>query len=61
MIGVLASASLAKGINALFDAVGKFFSDLAAVHWGALTFGMVLFALNLTMRSRAIFNSLRAA
>jgi uncharacterized protein (TIRG00374 family) len=61
VIGVLASASLAKGINAFFDAVGKFFSDLAAVHWGALTFGMVLFALNLTLRSRAIFNSLRAA
>jgi uncharacterized membrane protein YbhN (UPF0104 family) len=58
---VLASASLVKGINAFFDAVGKFFSDLAAVHWGALIFGMVLFALNLTVRSRAIFNSMRAA
>jgi uncharacterized membrane protein YbhN (UPF0104 family) len=61
VIGVLASASLAKGINAFFDAVGKFFSDLAAVHWGALIAGVVFFALNLTLRSRAIFHSMRAA
>jgi uncharacterized membrane protein YbhN (UPF0104 family) len=58
---VLASASLSKSIDQFFNAVGKFFSDLAAVHWGALIFGMVLFALNLTVRSRAIFNSMRAA
>jgi len=58
---VLASASFSKSIDSFFDAVGKFFSDLAAVHWGALIFAMVLFALNLTLRSRAIFNSMRAA
>jgi uncharacterized membrane protein YbhN (UPF0104 family) len=61
VIGVLASASLTAGIDAFFDAVGKFFSDLAAVHWGALIMGVVFFALNLTLRSRAIFHSMRAA
>ncbi len=43
------------------DAVGQFFSDLAAVHWGALLLGLLFFGLNLTLRSRAFFNSLRAA
>ena len=61
MIGVLASASFSKSVDQFFNGVGKFFSDLAAVHWGALALGMVLFALNLTSRSRAIFNSMRAA
>jgi uncharacterized protein (TIRG00374 family) len=61
VIRVLASASLSKSIDQFFDGVGKFFSDLAAVHWGALILGMVFFALNLTLRSRAIFNSMRAA
>jgi uncharacterized protein (TIRG00374 family) len=58
---VLASASLARTISAFFDAVGSFFSNLAAVHWGALLVGLLFFAANLTLRSRAIFNSLRAA
>ncbi len=58
---MLASASFSKSIDSFFGAVGKFFSDLAAVHWGALTVAMVLFALNLTLRSRAIFHSMRAA
>jgi uncharacterized membrane protein YbhN (UPF0104 family) len=59
--GVLASASLGRSISDFFDAVGSFFSDLAAVHWGALLLGLLFFAANLTLRSRAIFNSLRAA
>src|SRR5881394_3010622 len=57
----MASASIANSISSFFDAVGKFFSDLAAVHWGALLLGLVFFGLNLTLRSRAFFNSLRAA
>jgi uncharacterized membrane protein YbhN (UPF0104 family) len=59
--GVLASASLGRSISDFFNAVGSFFSDLAAVHWGALMLGLLFFAANLTLRSRAIFNSLRAA
>jgi uncharacterized protein (TIRG00374 family) len=58
---VLASASLGKSFSGFLSAVGKFFSDLAAVHWGALLLGLAFFALNLTIRSRAIFHSLRAA
>ena len=57
----LASTSLSHSINSFFDAVGQFFSDLAAVHWPALVLGLLFFMLNLTIRSRAFFNSLRAA
>jgi uncharacterized protein (TIRG00374 family) len=61
VLGGLASASLGKSLSGFLAAVGKFFGDLAAVHWGALVVGLVFFALNLTLRSRAIFHSLRAA
>src|SRR5581483_9338975 len=39
----------------------KFFSNLAAVDWGSLALGLVFFAVYLTIRSRAYFNTLRAA
>jgi uncharacterized protein (TIRG00374 family) len=58
---LLASTSISHSINSFFDAVGQFFSDLAAVHWPALLLGLLFFGLNLTVRSRAFFNSLRAA
>ncbi|MGI8803683.1 MAG: lysylphosphatidylglycerol synthase transmembrane domain-containing protein [Solirubrobacteraceae bacterium] len=57
----LASASLAHSISAFFDAVGRFFANLAAVHWGALLLALLFFGANLTLRSRAIFHTLRAA
>ena len=57
----LASTSIGHSLSAFFDAAGKFFSDLAAVHWGALVLGLAFFGLNLTLRSRAFFHSLRAA
>ncbi len=57
----LASASLGQSISTFFDAVGQFFSDLAAVHWPALVLGLLFFGLNLTLRSRGFFHSLRAA
>jgi uncharacterized protein (TIRG00374 family) len=56
-----ASTSIGQSISSFLDAAGKFFSDLAAVHWGALALGLAFFGLNLTLRSRAFFNSLRAA
>ncbi len=56
-----ASASLGKSLSSFFDAAGKFFTDLAAVHWLALALGLAFFGLNLTIRSRAFFHSLRAA
>lgn len=56
-----ASASVGQSISSFFDAVGQFFTDLAAVHWPALLLGLMFFGLNLTIRSRAFFHSLRAA
>jgi uncharacterized protein (TIRG00374 family) len=57
----MASTSLGQSLSSFFDAVGKFFSDLAAVHWPALLLGLLFFGANLTLRSRAFFHSLRAA
>jgi uncharacterized protein (TIRG00374 family) len=57
----LASASIGQSISSFLSAAGQFFSDLAAVHWAALLAGLVFFGLNLTLRSRGDFNSLRAA
>jgi len=56
-----ASTSVADSLTTFFDAVGKFFSDLAAVHWGRLAVGLFLFGANLALRSRAFFSILRAA
>lgn len=53
--------SLAHSFDSFVKAAGQFFSDLAAVHWGALALGLAFFGLNLTLRSRAFFHSLRAA
>jgi uncharacterized membrane protein YbhN (UPF0104 family) len=55
------ATSFAHSFNAFTEAAGKFFSDLAAVHWGALVLGLAFFGCNLTLRSRAFFHSLRAA
>jgi len=57
----LAAGSLGQALDSFFSAVGQFFSDLAHVHWGALVLGLAFFGLNLTLRSRATFNVLRAA
>jgi uncharacterized protein (TIRG00374 family) len=58
---VIVSTSVGHSISSFLDAVGKFFSDLAAVHWPALLVGLLFFGANLTLRSRAFFHSLRAA
>jgi uncharacterized membrane protein YbhN (UPF0104 family) len=57
----IASTSVTNSLNSFVEAAGQFFSDLAAVHWGALVLGLTFFGLNLTLRSRAFFHSLRAA
>lgn len=61
MHALLASASIGHSLSSFFDAVGQFFSDLEAVHWWLLFLGLAFFGLNLTLRSRAFFHSLRAA
>ncbi len=58
---MLASASIGQSLTSFLDSVGKFFNDIAQLHWGALVIGLLFFALNLTARSRAFYNSLRAA
>ncbi len=57
----VALTSVAHSFDSFVEAAGQFFSDLAAVHWGALVLGLGFFGLNLTLRSRAFFHSLRAA
>ncbi|HEY5260582.1 MAG TPA: lysylphosphatidylglycerol synthase transmembrane domain-containing protein [Solirubrobacteraceae bacterium] len=57
----IGSTSVAQSFDSFVEAAGQFFSDLAAVHWGALVLGLAFFGLNLTLRSRAFFHSLRAA
>src|ERR1700690_2856347 len=57
----LASASLGQSLSSFFGAVGQFFSAPEAVHWSLLLLGLAFFGLNLTLRSRAFFHSLRAA
>jgi uncharacterized protein (TIRG00374 family) len=56
-----ASTSIGHTLESFFNATNKFFSDLAAVHWPLLVLGLLFFGLNLTLRSRAYFNALRAA
>jgi uncharacterized protein (TIRG00374 family) len=58
---VTASTSVTQSFNSFVEASGQFLSDLAAVHWGALVLALIFFGSNLTLRSRAFFNSLRAA
>jgi uncharacterized protein (TIRG00374 family) len=58
---LLASASIGDSISSFLNAVGQFFTDLEAVSWGLLLLGLAFFGLNLTLRSRAFFHSLRAA
>ena len=54
-------ASLGDDISSFFNAVGKFFSSLADIHFGALLIALVAFGIYLTIRSRAAFHILRAA
>jgi uncharacterized membrane protein YbhN (UPF0104 family) len=54
-------ASLGSSLDAFFNAVDSFFSNLAAVQWGALSLALALQLAHLLCRSRAWFNTLRAA
>jgi uncharacterized membrane protein YbhN (UPF0104 family) len=55
------SASVGSSIDAFFEAVETFFSNLAAVQWGALAVALLLHFAHILCRSRAWFNALRAA
>jgi uncharacterized membrane protein YbhN (UPF0104 family) len=54
-------ASLGSSLDAFFNAAETFFSNLAAVQWGALGFALLLHFTHIGCRSRAWFNTLRAA
>jgi uncharacterized membrane protein YbhN (UPF0104 family) len=54
-------ATLASSLDAFWNAVETFFSNLAAVHWGALLLALMLHLGHMGCRSRAWFNTLRAA
>jgi uncharacterized membrane protein YbhN (UPF0104 family) len=49
------------GIGSFFDAVGKFFDSIAAIHWASLLLGLLCFGTYLSIRARAFFHVLRAA
>jgi len=53
--------SVGSTIDHLLGSAGKFFSQLASLSWGALLIGLVFYALYLLLRSRALFNAVRAA
>jgi len=53
--------SVVTTITNLIDAAGTFFSQLADLSWVPLLVGLVLYAGYLLLRSRALFNALRAA
>lgn len=54
-------ASIGSDVGQFFDSAGKFFSSLAGLSWGSLLLGWLCFAAYLTLRSRALYNSLRLA
>jgi uncharacterized membrane protein YbhN (UPF0104 family) len=58
---VFPAASLGSSLDAFVDAVQAFFSNLAAVQWGALAVALLLHSGHLLCRSRGWFNTLRAA
>src|SRR5918992_9345 len=60
-LGGVPLASIGDSFTSFFDAVGDFFSNLAAVNWFALFAGLSFFVGYLTVRARASFHILRAA
>jgi uncharacterized membrane protein YbhN (UPF0104 family) len=53
--------SIGDTINTLLHSAGGFFSHLASLNWLTLALGLALYALYLLLRSRALFNAVRAA
>ncbi len=54
-------ASVASTISKFLDNAGQFFSQIANLSWGSLLLALALYALYLLLRSRALFNAVRAA
>ena len=58
---VIPGALPLASIGSFFDAIGSFFDSLSRVGWVPLFLGAVSFVIYLTLRSRAFYNTLRAA
>jgi uncharacterized membrane protein YbhN (UPF0104 family) len=54
-------ASIGSTISQLINSAGTFISQLTSLSWLSLLLGLALYALYLLLRSRALFNALRAA
>jgi uncharacterized membrane protein YbhN (UPF0104 family) len=54
-------ASIGSTIDGLINSIGTFLSQLASLSWFSLVIGLALYAVYLLLRSRALFNALRAA
>jgi len=54
-------AGILESIGSVFDAIGSFWSNLAAVDFLALLAGLTAFVIYQSLRARASFNILRAA
>jgi uncharacterized membrane protein YbhN (UPF0104 family) len=54
-------ASVGGTIDGLLDSAGKFFSQIANLSWVSLLIGLAFYSLYLLLRSRALFNAIRAA
>ena len=55
------SGAIGESFRSFFDAVDDFFSGLAEVQLGSLTFALLCFGIYLSLRARASYNILRAA
>jgi uncharacterized membrane protein YbhN (UPF0104 family) len=53
--------SIQTTISHVLESAGQFFSQLANLSWGSLLIALVLYAVYLLLRSRALFNAVRAA
>jgi uncharacterized membrane protein YbhN (UPF0104 family) len=53
--------SIGDTISSLLHSAGRFFSQLASLSWVSLLLGLALYAGYLLLRSRALFNAIRAA
>jgi uncharacterized membrane protein YbhN (UPF0104 family) len=54
-------SSIGDTITSLLSSAGTFFSQLASLSWLSLVLGLALYAVYLLLRSRALFNAIRAA
>ena len=55
------ATSIGSTISSVLDSAGKFFSQLASLSWISLLIALGLYSVYLLLRSRALYNAVRAA